>query len=171
VTPPPAAASFGDLLRAHRLAARLTQQELAERAGLSVHGIQKLERGITHPYRDTTRRLLDALQLGDADEERLRTAALRDPRPLPTQASASERITNNLPIPRTSFIRRAGELDRVADAVRRSRLVTITGSGGCGKTRLALEVSNDLVGSFGDGVWVIDLAPLTDGALCGAEAG
>jgi transcriptional regulator with XRE-family HTH domain len=43
--------TFGELLRRHRQAAGLTQQELAERAGLSVHGIQKLERGATHPYR------------------------------------------------------------------------------------------------------------------------
>ena len=44
---------FGDLLRQYRQAAGLTQEALAERAGLSVHGIQKLERGVTHPYRDT----------------------------------------------------------------------------------------------------------------------
>jgi transcriptional regulator with XRE-family HTH domain len=49
--------AFGDLLRRYRQATGLTQHELAERAGLSVHGIQKLERGTTHPYRDTTRTL------------------------------------------------------------------------------------------------------------------
>src|SRR6266852_4612353 len=53
--------TFGDLLRQHRLAAGLTQQALAEQAGLSEHGIQKLERGVTHPYRDTLQRLLGAL--------------------------------------------------------------------------------------------------------------
>jgi transcriptional regulator with XRE-family HTH domain len=45
--------TFGDLLRKHRLAAGLTQEGLADHAGLSAHGIQKLERGVTHPYRDT----------------------------------------------------------------------------------------------------------------------
>jgi transcriptional regulator with XRE-family HTH domain len=67
MTPP--ATSFGDLLRQHRLAFGLTQEALAEREGLSAHSIQKLERGITHPSRDTVQRLLQALPLaaGRAD--------------------------------------------------------------------------------------------------------
>ena len=58
---------FGAALRSGRLAAGLTQDELAERAGLSVYGVQKLERGTTHPYRDTAERLLTALQLAPID--------------------------------------------------------------------------------------------------------
>jgi transcriptional regulator with XRE-family HTH domain len=65
---PVAAQSFGDLLRAHRLAVGLTQEAVAERAGLSVHAIQKLERGVTHPYRDTALRLVAALRLSGQDE-------------------------------------------------------------------------------------------------------
>jgi transcriptional regulator with XRE-family HTH domain len=62
--------SFADLLHQHRLAAGLTQEALAERAGMSVHGIQKLERSATRPYRDTTNRLIDALGLtGEARSE------------------------------------------------------------------------------------------------------
>src|SRR5207248_9533864 len=60
--------SVGDLLRTHRLAVGLTQEAVAERAGLSVHAIQKLERGVTHPYRDTTQRLVAALRLSGQDE-------------------------------------------------------------------------------------------------------
>ena len=61
---------FGTLLRQHRLAAGLTQEALAERAGLSVYGIQKLEAGTTHPYRDTAQRLALALELTpDAAEQ------------------------------------------------------------------------------------------------------
>jgi transcriptional regulator with XRE-family HTH domain len=56
-----ASLAFSDLLRHHRLSAGLTQEALAERAGLSVHGVQKLERGVTRPYRDTLDRLLAAL--------------------------------------------------------------------------------------------------------------
>jgi DNA-binding XRE family transcriptional regulator len=59
----PTTASFGELLRHHRAVAGLTQEALAERAGMSVYGIQKLERGLTHPYRDTARRLAFALGL------------------------------------------------------------------------------------------------------------
>jgi transcriptional regulator with XRE-family HTH domain len=50
------APTFADLLRLYRQAAGLTQEQLAERADLSVHGIEKLERGAMHPYRDTARR-------------------------------------------------------------------------------------------------------------------
>src|SRR3954451_16995812 len=65
---------FGTLLRRHRVAAGLTQELLAERAGLSVYGIQKLERGTTQPYRDTVRRLTTALELAPDDAERFRAA-------------------------------------------------------------------------------------------------
>ena len=66
--------TFGALLRRHRLAAGLTQEQLAERAGLSVYGIQKLERGTTHPYRDTAARLAAALELAPDEAERFRAA-------------------------------------------------------------------------------------------------
>ena len=69
------AGTFAELLRRHRLAGRLTQEELAERAGLSVHGIQNLERGVSRPYRDTVQRLLTALQLSVDEQSELRTAA------------------------------------------------------------------------------------------------
>ncbi|MCA1643976.1 MAG: tetratricopeptide repeat protein [Chloroflexi bacterium] len=65
----------------------------------------------------------------------------------------------------TSFVPRAGEVGRVTDRLRASRLVTITGSGGCGKTRLALEVARDHLHTFADGIWLVDLAPLTDASL------
>jgi transcriptional regulator with XRE-family HTH domain len=144
--------SFGELLRQHRLAAGLTQENLAERAGLSVHGIHKLERGLTHPYRDTAQRLIAALQLAAADEARLRTAARPAPRrqrPHPTAPEVgSGTIRTNLPIPMTSFVPRAGEIARVTEMLHSHRLMTITGSGGCGKTRLALEVARELVETF-----------------------
>lgn len=71
---------FADLLRQHRLAAGLTQEALAERSGLSVHGIQKLERAVTHPYRDTTRRLIDALGLTGEARAEFEAAARPAPR-------------------------------------------------------------------------------------------
>jgi predicted ATPase/class 3 adenylate cyclase len=67
-------ATFADLLRYHRVEAGLTQEVLAERAGLSVYGIQKLERGATRPYRDTAQRLASALEL--APDARARFLAL-----------------------------------------------------------------------------------------------
>ncbi|MBV9911112.1 MAG: helix-turn-helix transcriptional regulator, partial [Sinobacteraceae bacterium] len=79
-TPGPGQARFGALLRQHRLGAGLTQEALAERAGLSEHGIQKLESGATHPYRDTAERLIQALNLSDRDQAALKIAAAPKPR-------------------------------------------------------------------------------------------
>jgi predicted ATPase/DNA-binding XRE family transcriptional regulator len=156
--------SFGDLLRQHRLAAGLTQEALAERAGLSEHGIQKLERGVTHPHRDTVARLLGSLRLSVDDEARMRTAAGAHRR-LPRVLSGADAARHNLPIPVTSFI---GRDEAVAEVVRRlsdARLVTLTGVGGCGKTRLALEVARSLLDQHADGVWLVELAPVADPTL------
>ncbi len=72
---------------------------------------------------------------------------------------------HNLPAQLTSFVGRAADLATVTDLVREHRLVTLTGSGGAGKTRLALQAGSDLLEAFDDGVWFVDLAPLTDASL------
>lgn len=71
----------------------------------------------------------------------------------------------NIPIPLTSFIGRVQELKEVTDLLSKSRLVTLTGSGGVGKTRLAIQVVADVLELFPDGVWFLDLAPISDPAL------
>jgi predicted ATPase/DNA-binding CsgD family transcriptional regulator len=78
---------------------------------------------------------------------------------------------HNLPVQLTSFVGRRDELAKVAGLVAGHRLVTLTGSGGCGKTRLALHAAAGRVGGLPDGVWLVELAPLTDpGQLSGAVA-
>jgi predicted ATPase/DNA-binding SARP family transcriptional activator len=72
---------------------------------------------------------------------------------------------HNLPLARTSFIGRERERLEVKRLLAMTRLLTLTGAGGCGKTRLALEVARDLVGAYPDGVWLIELAPLSDPTL------
>lgn len=78
-----------------------------------------------------------------------------------------EAFPHNLPIQLTSFIGREAEMlgIRLILKVDKSRLVTLTGSGGTGKTRLALQVAADLLESFKDGVWLVELAPLADPEL------
>jgi predicted ATPase/DNA-binding SARP family transcriptional activator/DNA-binding CsgD family transcriptional regulator len=72
---------------------------------------------------------------------------------------------HNLPAPRTSFVGREQELVDVKRALSMTRLLTLTGVGGSGKTRLLLEVIRDLVGAYPDGVWLVELASLSDPAL------
>ena len=76
-----------------------------------------------------------------------------------------EKVPNNLPIPLTSFIGRRTEAAAVAALAATNKLVTLTGAGGCGKTRLSLEVVADVGDTFADGVWWVDLARLSDEAL------
>src|SRR5579859_7800613 len=153
--------TFGDLLRQYRLAAGLTQEALAEKAGLSEHGVQKLERGVTRPYRDTVERLVGALELSSAAKTELRNLAGAAPR-APRVTLAAEGPRHNLPVPLTSFIGREHELPEVAGRLSRSRLLTLTGIGGCGKTRLALEVARGELEHYPDGVWLVELAPIAD---------
>jgi predicted ATPase len=82
-----------------------------------------------------------------------------------TGTKARAASATNLPIPLTSFVGRQKEISDIKGLVSQHRLVTLTGSGGCGKTRLALEVANQLLERFGDGVWWVDLAPLPDVSL------
>jgi predicted ATPase/DNA-binding CsgD family transcriptional regulator/transcriptional regulator with XRE-family HTH domain len=203
---------FGLLLQQYRAAAGLSQEELAERAGLSKRGISDLERGQRRsPHPATVRRLADALGLEGADRARLlaRThpppaaspeiaPSLAEPR-LPAAARApesgaiplvgrttewqqlkstgqvsrawqpgmvaSEAPQHNLPLQPTSLIGRDKELVELAGALDKTRLITLTGVAGVGKTRLALAVAERIGGSYADGMWLVELAPLADAAL------
>jgi len=72
---------------------------------------------------------------------------------------------HNLPSQLTSFIGRKKEIAEIKKAISKHRLVTLTGSGGIGKSRLALQVGTDLLDSFPDGIWLVELAPLSDPSL------
>jgi predicted ATPase/DNA-binding XRE family transcriptional regulator len=173
--------SFGDLLRRYRVAARLTQEELAERARVSPRAISDLERGErSRPWRDTVQRLAAALQLQSAEGEQLEAAARR-------ASPSSLRVVGrgvrdgapapglNLPVPLTSFVGRERELADIARLLTQTRLLTLTGTGGCGKTRLALRVAAEVVTSLSDGLCFVALAPIRDpdlvpSAICQALA-
>ena len=158
-------ASFADLLRRLRLTAGLTQEALAERAGLSVNGIQKLESGGTHPYRETARRLVQALQLTPEDRAAFQFAAQTPPRIRVSDARSVTDDVQRLPAALTSFIGRQREVDELVRLLPKARLLTLTGVGGCGKTRLALEVARLVCDGYSDGVRVVELALLADPAL------
>ena len=103
---------FGVLLRAHRLAAGLTQEDLAERAGLSLRAIQNLERGDRRPYADSANRLVAALSLEGDERAAFELAARPQPR-APAEPRAPARgatLPTNLPTPLTACIGREAEL-------------------------------------------------------------
>src|SRR4051812_3666088 len=133
---------FGELLRCYRVGAGLTQEQLAERAGVSTRGISDLERGARGlPRKDTLQLLLDALDLTGADRAALIAAAQRPHRPAALRARGNRH--SGLPVPLTSLIGREQEIGTVSALLADPtiRLLTLTGPGGTGKTRLALALA------------------------------
>ena len=174
-----ATSGLAGLLRQLRAAARLTQQELAKSAGVSPRAVSDLERGINRTARhDTAARLADALGLAEPVRSLFVAAALgRIPAAQVLAARRGQAPGGPLAgggglhgfVPAlTSFVGRAGPVREVAALLDRERLVTVTGPGGTGKTRLAAEVAGQVAGRFADGVWLVELAPVTGPAQVAA---
>jgi predicted ATPase/DNA-binding CsgD family transcriptional regulator/transcriptional regulator with XRE-family HTH domain len=160
------ATPFGARLRAYREQRGLSQEELAARAGLAVSAISALERGVRRrPYPTTVRLIAEALELSAEDRAAFGRAV--PPASSTPAVDARSRPLTTLPVPRTPLIGRARERAALPELVRQhgGRLVTLTGVGGAGKTRLALQVAADLAGAFPDGVCLVELAPIRDAAL------
>ncbi|MGI5243920.1 LuxR C-terminal-related transcriptional regulator [Dactylosporangium sp. CA-139066] len=102
-------------------------------------------------------------KLGAADRRALAALAAEWGR-----AARGGRAAAGLPAPVTRFVGRARERAELAAAIRAHRQVSAVGPGGVGKTRLALTVAADAAGDFADGVWFVDLVPITDPAMVGA---
>jgi transcriptional regulator with XRE-family HTH domain len=193
--------TFGRQLRAHRLAAGLTQETLAERSGVSARSIQKFESDSVLPRRLSTASLAEALGLSGPDRAAFELAARPGPRrrvsrlpdrpsraplqqdvhdnlalalPRPAEVGGESGLLalprptpTNIPWPISSLIGRERDIVALGTwiAQDRQRLVTLTGVGGSGKTRLALQVAAGLLPAFADGVWFVDLAPASSPEL------
>ena len=164
--PNEAAAAFGDLLRRHRIAVGCSQEQLAERAGMSAGGISALERGVRRrAYTETVEVLAHALQLSAGEHAAFHAAAKRARR-LDGRSTADgdgRPAETNVPNAVNSFVGREADLGAVCRSVRSdTRMLTITGPGGVGKSRLALEAARALRPFFEDGAWLIELAQFDD---------
>ena len=153
--------SFGEWLRHRRRELDLTQDALARQVGCARITIRKLEADEIRPSKQLTELLVE--QLGVPPEER--ESFVRFGRGGLPASLTTTTPRHNLPTNPSSFIGRERELAAVKQVLKRSRLLTLTGSGGIGKTRLALEVASELLDSYQGGVWWVELAALGDPAL------
>ncbi len=162
--------SFGALLKRHRGAAGISQEELAARAGVGVRTISDLEREVTRwPYPSTVTLLAEALQVDEAQRAALESAARR-----PSEANAPSRPA--LPIPRAdpgpsgylTLLPGGDRDDAVTEyALRRReiRLLTHTGPDAAGAIGLAIQVAASHAALLPDGIVVVPLVSLDDSAL------
>src|SRR3712207_5613214 len=147
--------TFGERLRRLREAAGLTQEELASRAGLTAKAVSALERGERkRPYPHTVRSLADALGLPE-EERALLAASVSDRSAGEAPAAAPE---PTIPVPHTPLLGREKELEEIMAFLREVRLLTLTGTGGVGKTRLAAQAAREARELFPDGVAFVGLA-------------
>ncbi len=173
--PPGETAQLGPLIRRFRLAAGLSQEELAERSGISARAVSDLERGLrSAPRPESLRMLADGLALNDDERAALLVAARPELREQTTDSSHSNRpaadrpttlplAARPLPIPSDALIGRDEDIEQTVALLmsEQVRLVTLTGPGGVGKTRLALAVASLVTAGFVDGVVFVDLSALT----------
>ncbi len=130
-------------------------------------------------YEFATRQWLDLssdwdrhIEVLAAEIERHVSPGLTDPDPAaPTRSALAGKATlaapvmNNLPVQATSFIGRAADLQELTGLITAHRIVTLLGSGGLGKTRLSLEAAGQIKNAYPDGVWFLELAPISDPRL------
>jgi transcriptional regulator with XRE-family HTH domain/tetratricopeptide (TPR) repeat protein len=159
---------FGELLRSRRRAAGLSQEDLAERSGLSVRAVSDMERGrTTRPFSRSTRVLADALSLTGASREEFFAAATgaapRDgSRPSPVTGAGDSSsgwsiLPRQLPVGVCHFAGRLKELAALDELTGSAPLIVLSGTAGVGKTTLAVHWARQAADRFPDGQLYVDL--------------
>jgi predicted ATPase/DNA-binding XRE family transcriptional regulator len=156
----PGSESFGQMVRQRRKALDLTQGELARQVGCAEITIRKIEANEVRPSRQFITRLADQLKIEPAERADFIAAG----------RGQSQRQFNNVLTPPNPLIGREQEVIAVRERLRDPgvRLVTLTGPGGAGKTRLGLQIAGDLFNDFRDGVCFVALATIADPGLVGS---
>jgi predicted ATPase/DNA-binding XRE family transcriptional regulator len=164
--------SFGTWLRQRRRALDLTQQAFADQVGCARITLSRIEADTLKPSKDLALLLLEKVGVPPSEMEQWVYFA-RGQSDLPSkdvQPSPLSQHQTNLPASITSFIGRKKEQAEVIRLLETYRLVTLTGSGGVGKTRLSVKVGEQVVENYADGVWLLELASLNDPALLAQNA-
>lgn len=168
------ALTFGVWLQHRRIALHLTQKQLGQLASCSAAMIRKIEADERLPSRDVAQHLATALQISGHDLAAFlrfaRGELLHDPFTLPEIAAHPPRrlhAPTDVPIPPNALIGRQDEVTKVVALLKQPdvRLVTLTGPGGVGKTRLSIAIATTLRDVFVDGIVFVNLAPISDPAL------
>lgn len=167
--------TIGQQLRHFRVAAGLSQEALAEASGVSVRTISDLERGQRpSAHMETVRLLASALGLTDDDRHQLLAAARAGAHPEDEVTSGktlsrigSAKWKDSLPAPATPLVGRADELYQISTLLgaKTRHIVTLTGPGGVGKTRLAIEAARQSATAFADGAVFVNLATISQAEL------
>jgi transcriptional regulator with XRE-family HTH domain len=162
--------SFGNWVRRRRKALDFTQQQLAQRVGCSESAIYKIEADERRPSRQIAELLAHHLEIPSEQHDLFLKVARQEksvqqlvtvpPLSVPQPVPAPSRVKTNLTLSLTSIVGREHELQMINQQLLdpACRLLTLTGPGGVGKTRLAMEVAHQLQGEFYDGVWFVPLA-------------
>ena len=136
------------------IAEGLTNREISQKLYLSTETIKWYNKQIFSKLevknRTQAAKLADELGLLAPDSRKT---------PLITKQSP---LLSNLPAQLTSFVGRKNEIDEIKEIIKTSRLVTLTGAGGMGKTRLAVQIAGELIENYRDGVWLVELAAISD---------
>ena len=157
--------SFGKWLRKQRRALDLSRQAFANQVGCAEVTLRRIEAGTLKPSKELASIILEKLNIPEAERPQWISFA-RGLSGFPTQPiPSSNKPKSNLPTSLTTFIGREKEQSDVIQLLSKRRLVTLTGSGGVGKTRLSLKVGKQVLGNYVNGVWLIELAPILDPSL------
>lgn len=175
MTPGEMISGFGYWVRRRRLALDLTQSALATCVGCAAVTLRKIEADERRPSLQMAERLADCLDISQAEKkaflESARGERSADRLPPAAEVVSLPHSPGNLPAPVTSLIGRRAELEVIGHRLADDdvRLLTLTGPGGVGKTRLALAAARDAASAFPDGVWLVPLASVADALLAPAS--